>query len=194
MGVQPQIKKKNNCLCWIAHKKGAMAIIAMGAVRACCLLLCSLWLQSCQRLRGRRLPTHTFQHRGEDGVKVSTKGRKREVKKRNNNSTEPECRTNGGGRETSERLTDTHSCHFLAVKTRKKRKFWLARGQFLADLTTLKVRNPSCVNIQQAKRHFVSAVSIIATISRVAERKKKWGCKARARACGADWKEKKKWN
>lgn len=106
-------------------------------------------------------------------MKVSTKGHKREVEKNNNNSTEPECRTDGGGRETSERLTDTHSCHFLAVKTRKKRKFPLARGQFLADLTTLKVRNPSCVNIQQAKRHFVSAVSIIATISRVAEIKKK---------------------
>lgn len=118
MGLQPQIKKKANCLCRIAQKKGAMAIIAMGAARACCLLR----LQSCQRLRGGRLPTRTFQHRGEDGVKVSTKGHKREVEKHNNNSTEPECRTDGGGRETSQRLTDTHPCHFLAVKTRKKKE------------------------------------------------------------------------
>lgn len=75
-----------------------MKVIAMGALRACCLLLCLLWLQSCQGLRGCRLPTHTFQHCGEDGVQVSRRGHKSEVEKHYNNKTKPKRRMNGGGR------------------------------------------------------------------------------------------------
>lgn len=94
-------KKARKKLWWKKSQKGPMTVIAVGALRACCLLLYSLWLQSCQGLRGCRLPTRTLQHCDEDGVQVSRRGHKSEVGKHNNIKQNPRAGWTGGGRETS---------------------------------------------------------------------------------------------
>lgn len=132
--------------------KRAMTVIATGALRARCLLLCSLWLQSCQGLRGCRLPTHTFQQSGEDSVQVFQEGATK-VRWKNTTTIKQNPRagwTGAGGRPCKGRLTTVRATSWLKSKAvrRNQGKCRLARGHFI-DAPTKWIRNLSCVNIQQ---------------------------------------------